>query len=96
MVERTRRGEIYTDKELEPWFDEVAKGFSFEQASDNLGYDWKKTQNTFYGDDDVFGHALDLSMIAGAQIRMGKLEVPDRTDGLYEEFRDPANWWPEE
>ena len=82
-IERTQRYPQYNDEELVPWFDEVAKGYSFAQAADRVGYVWEWVLNTVYCDDDVYGHALDLSIEAGALIRAGKLPIPDRHDKLY-------------
>jgi hypothetical protein len=71
-----------------PWFAEVAKGYCFEQAAERCLYVWEWIENTFYGDDEVYTHALDLAIAANALIRMGKIPVPDRHDGLYDCFRD--------
>jgi len=87
-VQRTRRREIlYTDKELMPWFDEIAKGYCYKQACKRAGLDHDKLHDTMYSDDEVMWHMLDLSTYAGALIRSGKLEVPDRWDGLYDEYK---------
>lgn len=87
MVKRTRRREIlYTDYELIPWFVMVARGYPFEEACYRVGLDWFKLRDTFYSDDDVMHHALDLSIYAGARIREGTMPVPNREDGLYDSF----------
>lgn len=91
-----RRKIVYTDLELEPWFAEVEAGFPFNEAAQRANLDWLKLQDTIYQDDEVMDHALKLSMVAGALIRTGQQPVPDRQDKLYEEFKDPANWWEEE
>jgi len=49
--------------------------------------DWQTMENTLYGDDETLGYAIDLSMVAGAKIRSGDIDVPDRHDGLYDEYR---------
>ena len=85
--------EVYTDAELMPWFDKVKEGFPFEEACNLLGYEWKRMDRTIYSDNDVMDWALHLSMEAGYKIRRGLLPVPNRADGLYEEYRDPNNWW---
>lgn len=86
-VERTQRYPQYTDEELKPFFTQVSKGFCFEQATEKAGMDWTTMRNTLYGDDETIGYALDLSMVAGARIRDGEMAVPDRYDGLYDEFK---------
>jgi len=82
-IQRTQRYPQYTDEELAPWFNEVAKGYAFEQAASRAMMVWQAVENTIYGDDDVFAHALNLSMVAGAKMRAGELPAPDRWDGLY-------------
>jgi hypothetical protein len=86
-IERTQRFPQYSDDELQRWFDEVAKGYCWKQASDRclLVRDW--VENSWLSDDDVSGYMLDLSMVAGAKIKAGELPVPDRHDGLYDEYR---------
>jgi hypothetical protein len=86
-IKRTQRLPQYSDEELAPWFAEVAKGYSFEQAAERCKLVWKWVENTVYSDDEVFEHGLNLSMVAGAKIRAGLMSVPDRHDKLYEEFR---------
>jgi hypothetical protein len=86
-VKRTQRYPQYTDEELWPFFTEVYKGYPFQEATERLGLDWKTMNNTLYSDDEVMYHAMDLAMAAGALIRQGELEVPDRADGLYDEYR---------
>jgi len=83
-VKRTQRYPQYTDDELKPWFDEIAKGYCWMQATDHCGYSRDIMQNTMYSDDDILHHMLDLAMQAGALIRAGKLPIPDRYDKLYE------------
>ena len=73
----------YADEALVPWFNEVAKGYAFEQAASRAMMVWQAVENSIFGDDDIYAHALNLSMIAGAKIRAGELQVPDRWDGLY-------------
>ena len=85
-VPRLQRYPQYTDDELVPWFNEVAKGYAFEQAASRAMMVWQAVENTIYGDDDVFAHALRLSMLAGAKIRSGEQAAPRRADGLYDEF----------
>jgi len=66
-----------------PWFAEIAKGYSFEQAAERCNLVWEWVQNTVYSDDDVYANGLELSMVAGALIRAGQLPIPDRRDKLY-------------
>jgi len=82
-VKRTQRYPQYSDPELMPWFAEVAAGYDFEQAAERCKLVWEWVRNTFYSDDEVMAHGLELSMVAGALIRAGKLPIPDRHDGLY-------------
>ncbi len=82
-IPRTQRRPQYSDEELAPWFAEIAKGYSFEQAAERCKLVWDWVRNTFYSDDEVMAYALDLCLQAGALIRAGKLPVPDRHDGLY-------------
>jgi hypothetical protein len=82
-IKRTQRYPQYSDHELAPWFAEIAKGFCFEQAAERCKLVWPWVQNTFYSDDEVMAHGLELSMVAGALIRAGKLPIPARHDGLY-------------
>jgi len=86
-IARTQRWPQYSDDELVAWFDEVAKGYPFDQAADRVGYVWAWVLNTVYSDDEVYAHALNLSINAGALIRAGKLPIPDRHDKLYGEYR---------
>ena len=79
--------EHYTDEELQVWFDQVALGYSFEQACERVGYSWIKLQRTFYKDRDVLRHAMGLCMYAGALIEDGTLAPPDRSDGLYDKYK---------
>jgi len=85
-IQRTQRYPQYSDEELAPWFAEIAAGYCFEQAAERCKLVWEWVQNTFYSDDEVYAHGLELSMVAGALIRAGKLPVPDRHDKLYGEF----------
>lgn len=80
--------ENYPDSDLMIWFDEVAKGYPFEEACQNVGYDWPRLLKTIYSDNDVYIWALDLSMIAGAKIREGLQPAVKRHDGLYDEYLD--------
>lgn len=82
-VKRTQRYPQYTDAELAPFFEQVSAGYCFEQATKRAGLDWQRVENCLYSDDETMAYALDLSMVAGALIRAGKLPVPDRWDGLY-------------
>ena len=82
-IPRTQRYPQYGDEELAPWFAEIAAGYCFEQASERCKLVWEWVQNSFYSDDEVYAHGLELSMVAGALIRAGKLPVPDRHDKLY-------------
>lgn len=86
-IKRKQRGEIYTDEELVPYFAEMAKGYCCGQTDDRCGYSRQKVMDTIYSDDEVFEHVIDLSMVAGAKIRKGELEVPDRYDGLYDKYK---------
>jgi hypothetical protein len=86
-VKRKQRQPQYGDNELIPWFDEVAKGYCFKQAAERCQLVWEWVENTVYSDDDVYEHALNLSMVASAKIRAREMPVPDRHDKLYEEFR---------
>jgi hypothetical protein len=76
----------YTDDELVPWFNEVSKGYPFEQAASRAMMHWQAVENSIYGDDDIYAHALNLSMVAGALIRRGELPAPVRWDGLYNQY----------
>ena len=82
-IERTQRFPIYSDEELKPWFAEIAAGYCYKQAADRCLYVREWILNTMYSDDDVSGYMLDLSMQAGARIRAGEQEPPNRYDGLY-------------
>jgi len=82
-IQRLQKYPRYSDDELKPWFDEVAKGHPFDQAAERCGYVVEWIMNTVYSDDEVFDHGLTLSMMAGAKIRAGELPIPDRHDGLY-------------
>ncbi len=84
-IPRLQRHPQYTDEELAPWFAEIAAGYCFEQAAERCKLVWEWVQNSFYSDDEVYAHGLELSMVAGALIRDGKLPVPDRHDKLYGE-----------
>jgi hypothetical protein len=84
--------EKYTDEELQPWFDALAAGYPFDEAGERQGMDRQKLRHTYFSDWQVGKHALNLSMIAGHKIRHGMIPVPDRADGLYEAYRDPAKW----
>ena len=86
-VKRTQREPQYSDEEIKIFFAEVLKGYCFKQATENAGMDWQTMENTLYSDDETLVYAIDLSMVAGAKIRMGELPVPDRWDGLYDEYR---------
>ena len=89
-------GEKYTDEELEPWFAEVSAGYPFDEAGERLGMDLERLRYTYSSDWEVSDYAVKLSMIAGHKIRHGMQPVPDRTDGLYDKYRDPDNWWKDE
>jgi hypothetical protein len=82
-IARTQRHPQYSDTELKPFFDEVGRGYCFNQSADRSGLDRKTLWNTLYSDDETLGYALDLSMHAGALIKAGALPIPDRHDGLY-------------
>ena len=85
----------YSDSDLAPWFEEVFAGYTFEQAAHRLGMDWKRTQQTYYGDREIVDHALGLSIAAGSLIRAGEKEVPlDRWDDYYDPYLDSNNWIP--
>lgn len=84
-VERTQRLPQYSDHELIPWFDEVSAGYDFEQAAERCKLVPKWVENSVYSDDEVYAHALDLSLVASAKIRAGEIPVPDRHDNLYGE-----------
>jgi hypothetical protein len=87
-IKRTRRREVlYTDEEIIPWFVQVAKGYPFKEAAERAGLDPDKMEDTYYSDDDIVGHGLDLSVYAGARIREGTMSVPNRKDGLYDDWR---------
>jgi len=84
-IKRTQRYPQYSDHEMMPFFAEIAKGYCYKQSADHCLYPREWVMNTLYSDDDVFGHMLDLSMVAGARIRAGEQEPPyDRYDGLYD------------
>lgn len=65
-------------------------GYCFEQSAKRCYLVWDWVRNTIYSDDETMGWALELSMQAGALIRAGKLPVPDRWDGLYDEYLEGA------
>ena len=83
-ITRTPRYPRYSDHELTPFFAEIAKGYGYKQAAARCLYPHEWILNTLYSDDEVFTHVLDLSMVAGAQIRAGERTVPSRWDGLYD------------
>lgn len=87
-VKRLLRFPRYSDEEMMPFFDEIAKGYCYKQAADRCLYPREWVLNTIYSDDEVFDHMLSLSMQAGARIRAGLQPAPpDRYDGLYESYR---------
>lgn len=86
-IKRTQRYPQYSDEEMEPWFAEIAKGYCYKQATDRVKYDLNMVENTLYSDDETMGHMLDLAMVAAAEIRLGRREVPDRWDGLFDKFK---------
>ena len=65
------------------FFGYISDGYAINQAADLCLYPRKWVWNTLYSDDDTLAHVLDLSMQAGALIRMGVIPVPDRYDRLY-------------
>lgn len=77
--------DTYTDEELKPYFDEIAKGYCYKQSAENIGYNLDKLESTL-NDVEVRIHIVDLSMVAGAKIRIGELPVPSRHDGLYDKY----------
>lgn len=87
FVKRTQRHPQYLDDDLRPFFAEVSAGYCFKQAAQRACMDWKTLNNTLDSDDESLVHALNLSMVAGAKIRAGLMNVPDRHDGLYDEYR---------
>ena len=79
--------ELYKDDELIEFFEYVAMGYCWKQSTDKAGLDRVKMDKTLWRDYDVKAHMLDLSIMAGGLIRQGKLPVPDREDGYYDEYR---------
>lgn len=77
----------YEDEDLEKFFEYVAAGYCWKQSTDKAGLDRERMDHTLWNDYDVKCHMIDLAMVAGKLIREGKIPVPDREDGLYEEFR---------
>jgi hypothetical protein len=82
-ITRIQRYPQYSDTELAPFFDEVSRGYCFNESADRSGLERETLWNTLYSDDETIGYALDLSVHAGALIRAGKIPIPDRYDGLY-------------
>jgi len=85
-IQRTQRFPSYSDRELEPFFAEVAKGYCYKQAAARCLYPAEWVLNTLYSDDDIAVHMLNLSMMARAQIETGKIPAPKRWDGLYDQY----------
>ena len=86
-IKRTPRFPIYSDHEMMPFFDEIAKGYCYKQAAARCLYPDEWVLNTIYSDDEVSDHMLSLSMVAGARIRAGEQPAPpDRWDGLYNAY----------
>ena len=86
-IQRTQRFPQYSDHELIPFFAEISKGYPVDQAAKRCLYPPKWIVNTLYSDDDTYAYVIDLSMVAGALIRSGKMEPPrDRWDGLYNAY----------
>lgn len=86
-VKRTPRFPRYSDHEMMPFFDEMAKGYCYKQAAYNCLYPAEWVLNTIYSDDEVADHMLSLSMVAGAKIKLGEQKPPmDRWDHLYDEY----------
>jgi len=71
----------------EAFLREIAKGFTYLQATENLGLD-RVDVETELDDSDFRCEVVDVAIVAGANIRAGKLPVPDRYDGLYDKFRN--------
>jgi hypothetical protein len=78
--------ERYTDKELIPFFELVAKGYCYKQSCDLIGYSRDRMVHTM-NDEDVRYHILCLSSGARLKIEEGKIPVPARYDGLYDEYK---------
>jgi hypothetical protein len=85
-IERVQRYPQYSDEEMKPYFIELSAGYCCKQSAERCGYAWGTVENTLYSDDDLYGHVLDLSMIAGSKIRTGLQPAPDRWDGLYKDY----------
>jgi len=86
-VKRIQRHPQYSDEEMMPFFEEISKGYCYKQSADHCLYPREWVLNTLYSDDDVIGHMLELSMVAGALIRAGEQEPPlDRYDKLYNKY----------
>ena len=69
---------------MQPFLDEIEKGYCYKQAADRLGYRRAWVLNTLHSDDRLFALTIDLAMQASALIKSGALAAPaDRYDGLY-------------
>jgi hypothetical protein len=86
-VNRTQRHPRYKPQELQGFMSEVCKGYPFREAAERAGLHWKFVENALCSDDDLMGHCLQLSMVAGEKVRRGIQPAPDRRDKLYEEYR---------
>jgi hypothetical protein len=86
-VKRTQVFPKYRKQELNFFMLEVQAGYCFKQSAHRAGLEWVWVRNSLYSDDYKMDYALELSMMAGALIRRGDLPVPDRWDGLYDEYK---------
>lgn len=53
--------QIYTDEELKPFFHEMSIGFTYKEATANIGYDINRIESTM-NDLEVRCYMLDVSM----------------------------------
>ncbi len=86
-IVRDQRYPQYTDAALLPFFDYIAQGYCYKQASDKCRYNHKWMLNTLHSDDEVSDHMMALSLRAGGLIRSGQQAPPtDRYDGLWDKY----------
>lgn len=85
MIVREQRYPQCTDDEMTKVFESISLGYCWEQAAARVGLCTVTLDNTLCSDDLTLGRLIDLSMIAGANIRAGTQPPPhDRWDGLYD------------
>ena len=85
---RKQRYPQYSADEMERFFAEVAKGYCWKQSADRARMVRKWVDNTLNSHNHLMDRLIDLAIEAGEQIRAGDMPAPDRSDGLYDKFRE--------